>query len=78
MCQESRLGRLVWSGLVWMVLNSRPLMNQSINDKGGHRAARAAKKNKMLNSMKVKNVKIETKSTKSVESEKLPGHLCGE
>ena len=39
MCQESRLGRLVWSGLVWMVLNSRPLMN----DKGGLRAARAAK-----------------------------------
>ena len=38
---------MVWYGLVKVLkLNSRPLINQSINDKGGHRAARAAKKGK--------------------------------
>ena len=43
--KASRVGRsgrfgLVWSGLVWRALNS----TQSLTDKGGHRAARAAKK----------------------------------
>ena len=41
--QESRLGRQ----LVWFGQNSEAefkTINQSLNDKGGHRAARAAKK----------------------------------
>ena len=39
---------MVWYGLVKVLkLNSRPLFNHLINDKGGHRAARAAK-NKIL------------------------------
>ena len=35
---------MVWFGLLWKAQNPQPLVSHSVSDKGGHRAARAAKK----------------------------------